>query len=645
MFIKKYSSELLLVIIMLVAAILRFYNFFQLPFSWDELSAWNRLHFDSFSDLINQGVKPDGHPAGVQVFLYYWIQLFGDKEWVVKLPFNLMGLFSIFVFYRIALIWWNKNTGLIGASFMASLQFFVLYSPIARPYISGLFLSLLMVYFWSKYIWVARHRKDLLGFVLFAALSAYNHHFSLLFAAIVGLTGLFLIAKNQWKEYLLAGLLIFVLYIPHLPIFFHQLSIGGIGGEGNWLATPSPNFLWEFLYWSFHYSPWLIALVIFISLMGFVCEKRKTHQMNLQLKKRFILFLWFILPIAIGYYYSLLVNPVLQFSMLIFSFPYLLLLLFGQKEGFSKSFLVPMLILVFFLSISTLIISRQHYKLIFKQPYEVAAKSLQASLNENVSAFLLYNGIPSYENYSLKKYNLSSKATLSVYKQDYKVSEMDSILLEISQERLLAVGLPAHYYSLIQQHFPYLITRENAYTVESYLWSKQKPEKQVVFHKLISSQNFEKKQNLWNVAQNRIYRNKQGVANFQFTNQQEWGFSYGDSLKNMLTNYGDIIDVEVEIRADKPIEEALIVGVISVDGKEDIWRGVAFKNQGFGRNNQQKIFLSIDTRTLLNEPDFSHATFKCYIWNRRKEAFLVESINLYQRNLNPIKYALFYSIK
>jgi len=596
MFIKKYSSELLLVIIMLVAAILRFYNFFQLPFSWDELSAWNRLHFDSFSDLINQGVKPDGHPAGVQVFLYYWIQLFGDKEWVVKLPFNLMGLFSIFVFYRIALIWWNKNTGLIGASFMASLQFFVLYSPIARPYISGLFLSLLMVYFWSKYIWVARHRKDLLGFVLFAALSAYNHHFSLLFAAIVGLTGLFLIAKNQWKEYLLAGLLIFVLYIPHLPIFFHQLSIGGIGGEGNWLA-------------------------------------------------RFILFLWFILPIAIGYYYSLLVNPVLQFSMLIFSFPYLLLLLFGQKEGFSKSFLVPMLILVFFLSISTLIISRQHYKLIFKQPYEVAAKSLQASLNENVSAFLLYNGIPSYENYSLKKYNLSSKATLSVYKQDYKVSEMDSILLEISQERLLAVGLPAHYYSLIQQHFPYLITRENAYTVESYLWSKQKPEKQVVFHKLISSQNFEKKQNLWNVAQNRIYRNKQGVANFQFTNQQEWGFSYGDSLKNMLTNYGDIIDVEVEIRADKPIEEALIVGVISVDGKEDIWRGVAFKNQGFGRNNQQKIFLSIDTRTLLNEPDFSHATFKCYIWNRRKEAFLVESINLYQRNLNPIKYALFYSIK
>ena len=187
--------------IIIIGSILRFYHFFQLPFTWDELSAWNRLHFDSFAQLIEKGVKPDGHPAGIQVFLYYWTLLFGDREWIVKLPFNLMGLASIYLIYRVGTIWWSKSSGLLVAAFMSSLQFFVLYSPIARPYISGLFFTLLMVLYWSKYFWQQAKTKYLTGFVIFAVLSAYNHHFSLLFAAIVGLSGLFLVTKSQLKEY------------------------------------------------------------------------------------------------------------------------------------------------------------------------------------------------------------------------------------------------------------------------------------------------------------------------------------------------------------------------------------------------------------------------------------------------------------
>ena len=53
-----------------------------------------------------------------------------------------------------------------------------------------------------------------------AALCCYNHHFSLFFAAIVGITGLFFLKKAQVKPYLLSGVLILVLYLPHLPIFY-----------------------------------------------------------------------------------------------------------------------------------------------------------------------------------------------------------------------------------------------------------------------------------------------------------------------------------------------------------------------------------------------------------------------------------------
>jgi hypothetical protein len=95
----RLSNKLILFVILAAGAILRFWNFADIPFAHDEFSALFRTDFSNFSDLINYGVKPDGHPAGIQVFLYYWIFIFGATEWVVKLPFALMGVASIWVMY------------------------------------------------------------------------------------------------------------------------------------------------------------------------------------------------------------------------------------------------------------------------------------------------------------------------------------------------------------------------------------------------------------------------------------------------------------------------------------------------------------------------------------------------------------------
>ena len=213
--------------ILVLGAVLRFWNFSEIPFTHDEFSALGRLHFDSFGELIAKGVKIDGHPAGVHVFMYYWIQLFGESEIAVKFPFITMGIASIYLIYSIGKLWFNYSVGLISAAFMATMEFSVMYSQIARPYISGLFLCLLMVVYWSKLIKTPQTNfwKNYTGFVLAAALCAYNHHFSLLFAAIVGVSGVFLVQKKYLLKYALSGLAIFVLYLPHLSIFLYQLNI------------------------------------------------------------------------------------------------------------------------------------------------------------------------------------------------------------------------------------------------------------------------------------------------------------------------------------------------------------------------------------------------------------------------------------
>ncbi|HRZ76743.1 MAG TPA: hypothetical protein P5248_05210, partial [Bacteroidales bacterium] len=65
-----------------VAAVLRLWGL-GYSFSNDELSALLRLQTTSFVTLIQQGVVPDFHPAGVQVFLWIWVRLGGmSEEWV-----------------------------------------------------------------------------------------------------------------------------------------------------------------------------------------------------------------------------------------------------------------------------------------------------------------------------------------------------------------------------------------------------------------------------------------------------------------------------------------------------------------------------------------------------------------------------------
>ena len=89
------TDSLLICLIIIIGAVLRFYNYADIPFTHDEFSALFRTQFSNFHDLIIKGVLVDTHPAGVQVFLYYWVKLVGISEPLVKLPFKGIGAFPL----------------------------------------------------------------------------------------------------------------------------------------------------------------------------------------------------------------------------------------------------------------------------------------------------------------------------------------------------------------------------------------------------------------------------------------------------------------------------------------------------------------------------------------------------------------------
>jgi len=324
--IKVKHTTILLLLVIIVAAFLRFYQYGTWSLSNDELSALSRLQFDNFSDLIEHGVKRiDFHPAGVQVFLWYWVKLFGNDVWVVRLPFVIFGILSVYFIFLIGKRWFNQTVGLLAAATFTVLQYPILYSQLARPYSPGLLFSLVTVWFWTKIIFdQKKHLVNYIGFSLFAAFTAYTHHYSFLFIVLLGLSGLlFLRGKDLWK-YLAAGLAVGILYLPHLPVFMYQFGIGGVGGAEGWLGKPEPGWILDYLKYAFN-SSWLSFLIVIgLGLIGFIINPIKKFS-NFQ----WLAIGWFLASFLIGYFYSIFRNPILQFSILLFVFPFLILFIYS----------------------------------------------------------------------------------------------------------------------------------------------------------------------------------------------------------------------------------------------------------------------------------------------------------------------------
>ena len=186
-------NSLLLGLILLVGTALRVYRIWDIPVAPEE-----------FPFLLGA----DPHPAAMRI------------------PFVLFGIFSIYLVYRLGKEWFNSTVGLIAAVFISCMEFTVMYSQIAGPGISGVMFSMLLVYAWYRYLFnPGKYAWYFLGaFVLAGVLCAYTHNITLLFTIMVILTGFPFLRRKSRIPYLLAGLVILGLFIPHLSTSIQQFG-------------------------------------------------------------------------------------------------------------------------------------------------------------------------------------------------------------------------------------------------------------------------------------------------------------------------------------------------------------------------------------------------------------------------------------
>jgi hypothetical protein len=375
-----------IILILLVGFTLRFTISFTHSYSNDELSAVSRLRYTNFADLLEFGVqKGDMHPAGVEVFMKAWSTIAGKSEVAMRFPFVLFGTASILVLFIIGKQWFNRKVGLWAAGLLAVLYFPIMNSEFARPYSPGLLISLLVgLYFYKVLFNENRKWRDaiILG-VLFAA-GMYTHYFAFLFVGFIGFTGLFFLNKLNYKYYVVAGLSGIVLFLPHISITQYHLSAGGL----QWLAPPEADWLLQFLYQAFNDS-WILSVCIGVALIiGFLIKSDRLpfSKRNLTLPA-----LWFFGIFIVGFILSYVSTPILKFPVMLFAFPFFLLLISIIISKIPRSNILLALTMMLCLG-STLIekdlYGNGHYAL-FKEPGIKMANWNRAYGAENI--YTVYN--------------------------------------------------------------------------------------------------------------------------------------------------------------------------------------------------------------------------------------------------------------
>ena len=610
-------------LILIAGFFIRFYNYAAFSLSNDELSAIYRCNFSNYYDLFQQGVGVDYHPAGVQTFLYFWIKAFGNSVVSVRLPFVIFGSLAILFTYLFSRRWFGAAPALFSAAAIAFLEFSVVYSQIARPYSSGLMLSMLLAWLWSLVIFPKEKEKKhiwlysiLLGFAF--ALNLYNHYFSGLLAFIIGVSAIFFLNKDNIKPYLMALLIGSLLFLPHIPMTLHHMSKGGLS---SWLGAPS--YWWPLWHIEVIFTTYITLFVILITVLYL---RYKNNISNVNSKIRILLLLFFLLPFAIGFFYSLLVNPVIQNSVLIFSMPFLIVFTFSFiPNELSKANMIGLLIVS-----STMIYSSffdRVQRVVDIQDFKGIAQTLidwdQYFPEEKILRIMDSNS-PDYLKYYLKEDTVNIKFAQWKIKDEEDLAHLKNILDTSTAKHLNYILLATSNnlaYNMMLNKYPYIYS-QNLYAANCMAYFLTSVESKYDLRVLQTSPLRYYSTPLDSIVDltNQIYSS--GLA-FHFS--KNIIDSLGPSANNLVTK------MRISCAQDQTTSH-LVFSINYKDESQNYWRSAPLKYFINGSQEQDFYFQQ-------NLPDIKEdAILKVYIWNPEQDKIKVKNliINLYnQENYEP----------
>ncbi len=217
---KRDTRILIVMLIIFLGAFLRIYNLDGKSFAGDEPNRIAVAKMDTETMLKtsrNVELNPPLH--------YFLIKLalqFGPSDFLLRLPFALIGIMTIPLVFLIARKFFDDKVALLASLFFALSPLHIQFSQQAGQYALFSFFSALALYFFVRL--VRNEKYGITGFVLSSALSLYSHYYTVLF--LLSLLAYVLVYKrNALNKFVLSSAAVFTLFLPYVPVLMGQASL------------------------------------------------------------------------------------------------------------------------------------------------------------------------------------------------------------------------------------------------------------------------------------------------------------------------------------------------------------------------------------------------------------------------------------
>lgn len=228
-YIKKHKSETFFVsVITLFALILRLVALYNFGDLWvDELYSFYFANQNDPIEISKILYNEDFHVPLYFVLLHYWMKIFGQSDFILRLFGCLITTCSIPAIFYVCKNLFNGQTAYFSALFFTISAFNMHYSAEVRFYGSAIFLSILSTYFFVKLTQCIVSKFYAFLYILSTLLFLYTYNFAFMFVFCEFLVGIFYLIKNNkshLRDLLKVFWFIFILYLPVIFYIFHSFT-------------------------------------------------------------------------------------------------------------------------------------------------------------------------------------------------------------------------------------------------------------------------------------------------------------------------------------------------------------------------------------------------------------------------------------
>jgi mannosyltransferase len=242
---KKENSTLryviLLICVLLLGIGLRLYDLSEESLWFDEGVSVIRSE-KNLTGLLEDARNAGGNPPLYFIILHYWMELFGQSEWAVRLLSVLFGMISLVAAYRIGILLWDRPTALLTVLFAAISHYHINHAQEARCYTMMAALGVLSMDLFLRLIRAPRI-SIMIGYVLAGSALVYTHYYGPLFlvAQNLFLVGMWWkkagIIRIRWRRWFILEGIILVSFLPWIHIMLGKTV--AIQTQGLHYITPS----------------------------------------------------------------------------------------------------------------------------------------------------------------------------------------------------------------------------------------------------------------------------------------------------------------------------------------------------------------------------------------------------------------------